>query len=112
MTILLFAYGSLKRSQRNHHELAGARFVAEARTVPCFALRVCEGYPVLVPGERSIRGELFELPEVCLASLDEFEGRAYERREIELEGGGSAIAYLARNVSAGEPYAAPEWPEG
>ena len=109
-TFLLFAYGSLKRGQRNHHQLGGARFLAEARTAPRFALRLLAGYPLLVPGTSAIQGELFEVPTAQLASLDAFEGDPYQRRELELEGGGRAIAYLARDVSAGAAYPAAEWP--
>lgn len=108
-TLLLFVYGSLKRGESNHHELTGARFVAEARTLPCFALRLCDGYPALVPGTTSISGELFELETARLASLDRFEGAAYERREIELEGGRRAIAYVARDVHSGRACAAQMW---
>ena len=107
---LLFAYGSLKRDHSNHHELGEARFVAEARTVPGFALRVLSGYPLLVPGTSAIRGELFELPARQVAALDAFEGLPYQRREIDLEGGGRAIAYLARDASSGAPYPGTEWP--
>ena len=109
-TCLLFAYGSLKRGYRNHRELGAARFVADACTVPRFALRLLSGYPLLVPGAYSICGELFELPTTQLAALDEFEGQEYQRREVELEGGGRAIAYLARDASSGAPYPAREWP--
>ncbi len=109
-TCLLFAYGSLKRGQRNQHELGEARFVAEARTLPRFALRLLSGYPLLVPGTRAIHGELFELRSAQLASLDAFEGEAYQRQEVELEGGGRAIAYLARDPGSGAPYLAQEWP--
>ena len=107
---LLFAYGSLKRGHSNHHELGEARFVREARTVPSFALRLLSGYPLLVPGASSIRGELFELPSLQVASLDAFEGEPYQRREVELEGGERAIAYLARDADSGTPYPAEEWP--
>jgi gamma-glutamylaminecyclotransferase len=107
---LLFAYGSLKRGLSNHHELGPARFVAETRTAPSFALRLLSGYPLLVPGTESIRGELFDLPAPQLAALDAFEGAPYARREIELADGGRAVAYLASDPSAGEPYSASEWP--
>ncbi len=107
---LLFAYGSLKRGFSNHHELGQARFVREARTVPRFALRLLSGYPLLVPGASSIRGELFELPTAHVSALDAFEGEPYQRCEVELEGGERAIAYLARDASSGAPYPGEEWP--
>ena len=106
---LLFVYGSLKRGHANHGQLAGARFVAEARTVPRFALRVIAGYPALVPGAQAILGELFELNNAGLAALDEFEGNDYVREEVELEAFGPALAYLSRTPTAGAPYSANEW---
>ncbi len=106
---LLFVYGSLRRGHSNHHELGPARFLAETRTAPRFALRVLSGYPVLVPGARCIRGELFELPVAHLAALDAFEGPPYVRREIELANGGRAIAYVARDDAPGTAYEADHW---
>jgi gamma-glutamylcyclotransferase (GGCT)/AIG2-like uncharacterized protein YtfP len=108
---LLFVYGSLKRGQANHRELHGARFVAAVRTVPAFALREVAGYPALVPGDRAIAGELYELAVGSLVELDEFEGEGYLRRQIELAGHVSAIAYLARDSDAGRPLSLVEWPE-
>jgi gamma-glutamylcyclotransferase (GGCT)/AIG2-like uncharacterized protein YtfP len=106
---LLFVYGSLKRGQANHCELADARFLATARTVPAFALRELDGYPLLVPGQRAIEGELYEIARSSLVAIDEFEGDAYERRLIPLEGGSLAIAYLARAPEAGAPVTLDSW---
>lgn len=108
-TCLLFVYGSLKRGRANHHELQAAEYVADARTSPNFALRVIAGYPALVPGSLSIRGELFRITVSALPALDEFEGTTYLRREIELGRGERALAYLARSSAAGEPYLGDEW---
>jgi gamma-glutamylcyclotransferase (GGCT)/AIG2-like uncharacterized protein YtfP len=108
--LLLFVYGSLKRGQPNHHELGPGRFVAEVSTVPQFALRVMAGYPLLVAGAQSIRGELFTLPVPHLASLDAFEGEAYQRWEIDLLDGGCATAYMARDPNVGEAFSGDEWP--
>ena len=107
---LLFVYGSLKRGQANHRELGAGGFVAMTRTAPHFALRVISGYPALVPGSGAILGELYRLPVSALPGLDEFEGPAYVRQEIELSGGERALAYLARVSEAGVPYFGDEWP--
>ncbi len=106
---LLFVYGSLQRGHSNHRELGSARFLTETRTAPRFALRVISGYPLLVPGVRSVRGELFEVPPARLAFLDAFEGSLYVRTEIELENGGRALGYLARDEAAGVAYEADHW---
>ncbi len=107
---LLFVYGSLKRGQANHAELGHAAFVAVARTLPQFALRMIDGYPALVPGERAVLGELYRIETANLSALDEFEGAGYRRQEIELEAGTWALSYLAVLPHAGVPLAADEWP--
>ena len=106
---LLFVYGSLKRGQSNHHELGSAVFVCEARTAPQFALRVRDGFPLLVAGAQSIRGELFVLPTAQLPALDAFEGQDYRRCEIELRDHRCAITYMARDPSDGVAYPGDEW---
>ena len=107
---MLFVYGSLKRGQSNHAELGQAEFVAEARTAARFALRDIDGYPALVLGQRSVRGELFRMPEQAWAGLDAFEGEGYVRGEVELDGGGLAITYFARFPSAGAALEHDQWP--
>jgi gamma-glutamylaminecyclotransferase len=108
---LLFVYGSLKRGGSNHHQLGAGQLVATTRTAPRYALRVIDGYPALVPGARAILGELYRIELSALPGLDDFEGSAYVRKEIELAGSERALAYLAREPEAGAPYPADEWPE-
>jgi gamma-glutamylaminecyclotransferase len=107
---LLFVYGSLKRGQANHAQLGDARFVGAARTEARFALRIIDGYPALVPGERAVLGELYRIATLELGRLDEFEGDGYLRQEIELESGARALGYVARVSSAGVTYPSAEWP--
>lgn len=109
-SVQLFVYGSLKRDGQHHEELRGARFVAEARTVPGFRLVTLElgpaSYSALVraPGSPSmVRGELFEVPEELLPALDAFEGSEYERGQLRLSApatapGRSALAYFGKSV--------------
>ena len=106
---LLFVYGSLKRGRANHHQLLAAEYLALARTASSFALRVVDGYPALVPGSRAILGELYRIAESALPALDDFEGAGYVRREIELDDGQRAIAYLSSLPEAGAPYPGDEW---
>ena len=108
--IVLFVYGSLKRGQANHRELSGACFLGSALTAREFALRELHGYPALVPGDRAIAGELYQLSAQRLRALDAFEGDAYVRRQIELSDGACAVAYLARSPAAGMPWPFCEWP--
>jgi len=95
--VRLFVYGSLKRGERHHRELAGARFVRTARTAPAYSLVDTGEYPGLVRGGTSaVAGELFEIDDALLARLDEFEDvpDVYRRDEVELDDGSRAIAYL------------------
>lgn len=108
-TQLLFVYGSLKRGQANHEQLRSAEYLSRARTAACFALRVIEGYPALVPGTRAIEGELYRIGASALHLLDEFEGPGYVRREVELDGNQRALAYLAVAPDAGATYSGDDW---
>jgi 2,4-diketo-3-deoxy-L-fuconate hydrolase len=93
--VLLFVYGSLKRGFRHHRELCGASFQSPARTLPRYRLVSAGEYPVLLPGgDTRVAGELYEVPRETLARLDEFEGPAYARKVVELEGGLRALAYV------------------
>lgn len=93
----VFVYGSLKRGFRHHDQLAGARFVREARTAPHYALVVDGDYPALVEGgATSVAGEVFDVSAAHLAELDGFEEvpDLYVRAEIELDDGERVLAYL------------------
>jgi len=99
--VRLFVYGSLKRGGLHHHELKGAEFLGEARTVPGYALEPWGQYLALVaaPGRQDcVTGELFELAEELLPVLDEFEGDAYFRGEVALadRNDGAALAYFGK----------------
>lgn len=73
---LVFVYGTLKSDGRNHHLLKRGRFVGMASTEPKFRLLDAYGggFPYLVPGERSILGELYDIDGGTLFSLDRLEG--------------------------------------
>lgn len=88
---LLFVYGTLKRGGANHRQLDGQQFVAEARTVPGFALYQLDGYPGMVvdPADRNgITGEMWQVDAAALHRLDLFEGvpeGLYHRERLALQ---------------------------
>jgi gamma-glutamylaminecyclotransferase len=90
----LFVYGTLMRERENHAELRGARFVGVARTAPAYAVAHVAGYPALVPGKSEVDGELFDVDPPLLERVDAFEGSAYRRGIVVLDGGRRAEAYL------------------
>ena len=95
--VRVFVYGTLMREEVNHHLLARASFVCEARTVARFQLYDLGAFPALVEvGAGQVAGEVYELDEAALHRLDVLEGhpRFYLRREIELEDESPADTYL------------------
>lgn len=87
---LLFVYGTLKRGFPLHKYMRDATFVAEARTTPSYHMWMpSKGwYPLLTVDLKNgvaIEGELWRISEVLAVRLDQVEGRAYDRCEIELE---------------------------
>jgi gamma-glutamylcyclotransferase (GGCT)/AIG2-like uncharacterized protein YtfP len=92
--VLLFVYGSLKRGEKNHSELGEAPYRGTARTAPDFAITHVGPYRALTAGRESIDGEIYEVDEELLTTLDAFEGRNYRRIEIRLSDGRGAHVYV------------------
>jgi gamma-glutamylcyclotransferase (GGCT)/AIG2-like uncharacterized protein YtfP len=85
----LFVYGTLKRGQPRHPFLAAQTFVATAATRPLYRMFNVGDYPALVRHHagRSIKGELWQVDDECLRTLDRVEGcdlGLYARERVEL----------------------------
>lgn len=126
---LVFVYGSLKRGEPHHEELAGARFVGAAHAPRARLIRYVEGYPALVVGEGAlivgepalgVPGELYEVDDQLLGRLDAFEDcpLLYQRAHIEVvrdggprkESARAAFAYVVRaQVAAAYPTIQGAW---
>ncbi len=93
----MFVYGTLKRGHGNHHWLAGAPFLGEA-VLPDVVLHDLGPFPMAVPGEGQVRGEVYAVDAAGLARLDRLEGypRLYDRRPLPLADGRRAWVYLGR----------------
>jgi gamma-glutamylaminecyclotransferase len=94
---LVFTYGTLLKGEVNHHLLAQARFVAEARTESCFELFDIGPFPAMsTGGETAVLGEVYAVDDATLARLDHLEGhpRFYQRTRIRLDGGQEVQTYL------------------
>lgn len=99
---LLFIYGSLMTGQRRNFYLTRdeAQCLGPTRTAPRYSLfrPLLADYPCMVRDERgvAVEGELWDVPEKCLESLDFVEGapRLFQRQLITLEDGQQAQAYL------------------
>ena len=94
---LVFVYGTLRQEEVNHDLLVRARFVAEARTEPCFELFDLGAFPAMsVDGQTAVVGEVYAVDDATLARLDHLEGhpRLYQRTQIRLEDGQEVQTYL------------------
>ena len=85
MLIKVFVYGTLKKGFGNHILLEGSKFLGYAKTNPLFTMVSLGGFPaVIIDGETSIQGEVYEVNEEALRSLDRLEGHPnwYKRIEV------------------------------
>ena len=93
----VFVYGTLLAGESNHRYLTSARLVSEAKTEAAFRLYDLGPYPGLVAvGGHAVFGEVYEVDEPTLATLDRLEGhpRFYVRKSIVLASGDAVETYL------------------
>jgi len=96
----LFVYGTLMKGMRNHVYLEKATFLGEASTKPEYELLSNGSIPAMRAGSEPVKGELYEVDEETLKSLDmleEVNSDLYDRRETDI-GGKKAIVYLGENI--------------
>ncbi len=84
---LVFVYGTLKQGFSNHRYLAGSKFLGTGRTVERYAM-YASGIPFVVMTEpiSEIHGELYEVDDFTLETLDDLEGHPdfYRREQAEI----------------------------
>lgn len=101
---IIFAYGTLRRSQRNHFMLRSAAFLGLHVTEPCYIMLDLDTYPgVICGGHCTITGELYRVTPATLATLDELEDypNLYDRAVLKTTRGRAWI-YLYRHHSGRE----------
>ena len=91
MPTCIFIYGTLKRGQSRDGLLAGQKLIGPASTQPLYRMFNVGSYPALVHADAdrgvSIEGELWQVDDDCLASLDDVEAvdqSLYRREPIQL----------------------------
>ena len=97
----VFVYGTLKRNHGNwrYYLKNNSTYLGEYETDPNFTLISLGAFPgVLLHGNNSIKGELFEVSDVQFSRIDRLEGYPsfYNRIEIETPHGPSWMYYLDR----------------
>jgi len=103
---LLFAYGSLRRSEHNHHYLRAVPYLGEHVTAAAYTMFDLGAYPaVIATGTTCIQGEVYAIDAPMLVRLDVLEAYPchYDRQLIDTPWGAAWI-YLYRQSLLGYPW--------
>ena len=120
--LYVFVYGTLMEGESNHHLLAHAKKIEKRAATNGFLVDTGNGYPALVEtGDKVTYGEVYQIEESDLPSLDELEGYSgpgnltnlYERK-VQLVKGESgreyaAIVYVFQTDRGMMPIAGNDW---
>lgn len=108
MLTRVFVYGSLRHGFGNNSMLHESKFVGYAKTNPRFTMVDLDHFPgVVEKGDTPITGELYDVDENTLDSLDHLEGHPdfYERKSV-------VVADDSGKIQSAEIYILPEmWME-
>jgi gamma-glutamylcyclotransferase (GGCT)/AIG2-like uncharacterized protein YtfP len=99
--VKVFVYGSLLAGEENHGHLRGSRLIGAFRTEPIYTLVDLGAYPALLEGgTTSVDGEVYEVDDATLATIDAFEGHPelYRRLPVRLDGGEQVACYLLQRA--------------
>jgi gamma-glutamylcyclotransferase (GGCT)/AIG2-like uncharacterized protein YtfP/cation transport regulator ChaC len=69
----IFVYGSLRRNQKYHYYLEDCMLISEQAWIKGELYDTGEGYPALKEGNDRVYGEIYEINQTVLASIDELE---------------------------------------
>jgi gamma-glutamylaminecyclotransferase len=115
MPIRVFVYGSLKQGKGNHRLLEQSKFLGRCMIEGPHRMISLGGYPGLVRKEdlppRKIVGEVYQVNEETLQSLDWLEGhpRFYERHKVETPFKNAWVYYLPEGYLDRHPDAGQIW---
>jgi molybdenum cofactor guanylyltransferase len=98
LSTIIFVYGTLLAGESNHGLLASAKFLGADR-LPNAKLYNLGAYPMMLPGEGTVTGEVYRVTADTLAELDILEEhpKIYFRDQIILESGRSSQVYWGRS---------------
>jgi gamma-glutamylcyclotransferase (GGCT)/AIG2-like uncharacterized protein YtfP len=100
MAHTIFVYGTLMKGMRNHVYLEKATFLQEAQTAPEYELLYNGSIPAARAGSEPVKGELYEVDDETLNSLDvleEVSSKLYEKKDVTIDGKKATI-YLGGNI--------------
>tara|TARA_R100000005_G_C4926563_1_gene157433 strand:+ start:332 stop:703 length:372 start_codon:yes stop_codon:yes gene_type:complete len=105
----IFVYGTLKAGGRLHsHGMSNSKYLGEYESDEWWVLADFGAYPGLIPGDRVVYGEVYEVTDETLKRLDLIEGvpNLFIRANIKVRPRGSdddymqVLTYRFNNVSA------------
>lgn len=93
----VFVYGTLMNGETNHHYLENSKFSGMA-TIEGYEMYSMGGYPAIIDGDGIIIGELYQVPNIDIPSIDmlEGEGSLYIKRceTVTDSNGKSSFAFI------------------
>ena len=93
----VFVYGTLMKDEGNHHYLKNSTFLDMA-TIEGYEMYSMGGYPAIIDGNSLIMGELYQVPNTDMPSIDmlEGEGSLYIKRceTVTDSNGNSSFAFI------------------
>jgi molybdenum cofactor guanylyltransferase len=98
LSTIIFVYGTLLAGESNHGLLANAEFLGADRLSNAQLYNLGE-YPMILPGEGTVTGEVYRVTSATLTELDILEEHPeiYFRDQIILESGRSSQVYWGRS---------------
>lgn len=70
MKTKIFVYGTLKKGFSNNYLLIGQKLIGNFVTEKKYRLVSLGSFPGLIDGDKSIKGEVYEVSDECLSNLD------------------------------------------
>ena len=110
--IRVFVYGTLKKGFRNAYYLEDARILGEFVTGPIHSMYDFGGYPAVSEnGKTAIAGEVYDISEELLASIDLLESYPdfYQRVMIETSFGGAWMYVVSEPLCAAKIKISGSW---
>jgi gamma-glutamylcyclotransferase (GGCT)/AIG2-like uncharacterized protein YtfP len=96
-TRLLFVYGTLQRGGIWHHLLAREEFVGRDTVTGALYLHPCGAYPVLLPGDRTVPGEVFRVGPAAFERVARLEAGEYTPRDVMTGAGRSVTVFVCED---------------
>jgi gamma-glutamylcyclotransferase (GGCT)/AIG2-like uncharacterized protein YtfP len=112
----IFVYGTLKRGQeRNGILVHNDGHCLGVDTVLGYDLRDLGPYPMIVEGQHTVHGEVWDIPDALLEYLDFIEGTQaglYSRQQTYTQGGQLVVLYVYGDFATQDGELIPEgrWP--